>query len=85
MLSVTASFQAEIGLPFSRYRRAMIETIAPVLMMIATISRFQELGESQNEVNLSMELRFVVSRSKRLCSYAVDDDDIVEETEECLA
>jgi hypothetical protein len=64
VLSVTASFQAESGLSFSRCKRAMIETIAPVLIMIAMISRVQELGESRNEVNLSTELRFVDSRSR---------------------
>jgi hypothetical protein len=64
VLSVTASVQAEIGLLFSRYKRAVIAIIAPVLMMIAIISRVQKLVESQNEVNLSTEVHFVVSRSR---------------------
>jgi hypothetical protein len=64
VLSVTASLQADIGLSFSRCKRAMIEIIAPVLMMTAMTSRVQELGESRNEINLSTELRFVVSRSR---------------------
>ena len=63
VFSVTASLQADIGLSFSRCKRAMIETVAHVLMTIAIISRVQDLGESRNEVNLSTELRFVVSRS----------------------
>jgi hypothetical protein len=63
VLSVTVSLQADIGFLFSRYKRAVIAIIAPVLMMIAIISRVQKLGESQNEVSLSTEVRFVVSRS----------------------
>jgi hypothetical protein len=64
VLSVTVSFQADIVLLFSRYKRAVMAIIAPVLIMIAIISRVQKLGESQNEVNLPTELRFVVSRSR---------------------
>ena len=64
VLSVTPSLQADIGLWFSRYKRAMIETIAPVLMRIAMISRVQELGESRTGVDLSAELGLVVSRSR---------------------
>lgn len=82
VLSVTASLQAEIGLPFSRYKRATIEMMAPVLMMTATISRVHELGESRNEVNRSTELRFTTVVAAEGGRYAVGVEDIVEEVSE---